>query len=504
MDRRQFLRIGLVSAGGAAALPSVATAAPTQASGGGPYGSLDGIDPDENGVILPEGFTSRIVAVGGEPVGDTTYDWHIFPDGAATFDDGEDGWYHVCNSEVFVAGLGGVSAIHFGSDGEILDAYPLLVGSVANCAGGPTPWGTWLSCEEDLLEQGIVWECDPTGQREAVAHPAMGKWAHEAVAVDPVEERLYMTQDNPTGLLYRYTPTAYPDLSHGLLEAATVADNGAVTWADVPDPSGESAPTREQVEGATVFLGGEGIWYHDDLIYFCTKYDNVVHSIDLRAQLYSEIYRPTPEEEAADTAILSGVDNITVDEGTGDLFIAEDGGNMEVVVITPDGDVAPFLRVADQHESEITGPVFNPRRDRLYFSSQRGPSPKAVRDIVPGFDSPLTNAGITYEVSGPFRGIVAEPVETTTTTEVVEEPETAEPKVSPTTIPSPTTTLGQAAENSTAPVSSDDDDGNDGMVIGIGVGVAAAAVAGGALLALRNRRSAGASGEPDNDADKAT
>src|SRR5690606_10995450 len=98
-----------------------------------------------------------------------------------------------------------------------------------------------------------------------------------------------------TGVLYRYTPDAYPDLAAGLLEACIVADDGSVTWQAVPDPSGASTPTREQVPGATVFPGGEGIWYHDGSIFFTTKVDHTVHAIDLRAQRHSILWRGDPD-----------------------------------------------------------------------------------------------------------------------------------------------------------------------------------------------------------------
>ena len=106
-------------------------------------------------------------------------------------------------------------------DAEIIDAFPILEGSHSNCAGGPTPWGTWLSCEEGFFPPlwGKVWECDPTGQNAAISRDALGYFAHEAVAVDPVDEKLYLTQDKNNGLLYRFTPDSYPDLSSGLLEA---------------------------------------------------------------------------------------------------------------------------------------------------------------------------------------------------------------------------------------------------------------------------------------------
>jgi secreted PhoX family phosphatase len=316
-----------------------------------------------------------------------------------------------------------------------------------------------------------VWECDPTGEAQAISRPAMGLFSHEAVAVDPVGEALYMTEDDSAGSLYRFTPAAYPDLSEGTLEAAIVADDGSVTWGLVDDPSGASVRTNAQVEEATPFIGGEGIWYHDGWIYFTTKSDDKVHAVDLVNRQYETIYEANPDDVDAGTAVLSGVDNITVDASTGDLFVAEDGGNMEVVIITPEGEVAPFLRVVGHDDSELTGPTFNPRRDRFYFSSQRAPSPKTIGEIVPEIDNDDRLGGMTIEISGPFRGAQAPP-ETTT-------------------IQSPTTTLAHAG-------STDDDDdgggGGNGAVIGIGAGVAAAVVAGGAFVALRNRRASADTG----------
>lgn len=495
MDRRQFLRAGVAAGGAGAMFPTVAFTSAARARsrdvpaepGESPYGPLSDT-PDENGLLLPAGFTSRIVAIGGEPVGDTGYDWHIFPDGAATFDDGEGGWYYVCNSEVFdffAPDAGGVSAIHFAADGSIVNAYRILEGSNSNCAGGPTPWGTWLSCEENSAGLGRVWECDPTGATPAVARTAMGLWGHEAAAVDPVDEVVYLTEDNPEGVLYRFTPAAYPDLSAGTLEACIVADDGTVTWGVVADPSAASGPTNKQVAGATIFPGGEGVWYFDGWIYFTSKLNHSVHGIDLRAQKYTLIWKGDPDGLGVEGAVLSGVDNITVDEGSGDLVVAEDGGNMELVLITPDGVVAPFMRVvgAGHEDSEVTGPVFNPSRDRLYFSSQRGPSRRTVEDVIPGIaNTSGTIGGITFEISGPFRGAA-----------VGAEPDLAAPPATEpmTDIASPVTTLATAISSS---ISGDDDDeyGEDeegegsGLVLGIGAVAVVAAIGG--VMAFRQRR----------------
>ncbi len=491
MDRRHFLRAGIVSAGAGAMVPTAIFARPSSAAaraGESPYGPLSQT-ADENGLLLPAGFTSRVVAVGGDAVGDTDYNWHIFPDGAGTFDDGAGGWYYTCNSEVFdfmAPAAGGASAIHFDADGNILDAYRILEGSNSNCGGGPTPWGTWLSGEENFSGTGLIWECDPSGTEPGVAHEAMGAWSHEAAAVDPDNQQVYLTEDNKEGVFYRFTPTAYPDLSSGVLEACIVGGDGSVSWGAITDPTGVTTPTRSQVAGATIFPGNEGCWYHQGWVYFTSKGDHSVHGIDINAQKYSLLWKGDPDGLGVEGAVLSHVDNITVDAGSGDLFVAEDGGNMELVIITPDGAVAPFVRVVgDGHAlSEITGPVFNPARDRLYFSSQRGPSTRDLEEIMPGI-APIAalgasgmQGGMTFEISGPFRGVVT----TQDETPVTEAPDT--------TIASPVDTLVAVAPQEDD--ASDDDGGGAGVVIGIGV---AAVVAVGGVVAFRKRRTDSASEE---------
>lgn len=385
MERRNFLR-GAIVTGSAAALGGTlwrgaAYADPAQ-PGAGPYGALG--TADGNNIRLPAGFTSRVVARSGQTVPGTSYTWHNAPDGGACYADGS-GWIYVSNSEINPSG--GAGAIRFSSAGAITGAYRILSGTRQNCAGGSTPWNTWLSCEEVSL--GYVYETDPWGVGAAVRRDAMGRFKHEAAAADPVRRVIYLTEDETNGCFYRFTPTTWGDLSSGTLQVlrAGSAASGSFTWATVPDPDGSPAQTRDQVSGAKRFNGGEGCYYADGSVWFTTKGDNRVWRVDPAASTYELAYDDSLVSGGG--APLTGVDNVT-GSSSGDLFVAEDGGNLEICVITPDDIVAPFLRVGGQSGSEITGPAFSPDGSRLYFSSQRGTSGSS-------------SGGITYEVRGPFR-----------------------------------------------------------------------------------------------------
>jgi secreted PhoX family phosphatase len=389
MDRRAFLRSTALAVGVTALGPSfwqrayAATAQP----GAGPYGEL--MPADANGVMLPRGFTSRVLARTGAPVAGTSYMWHPAPDGGAVFPQPDGGWVYTSNSEV--PGVGGAGALRFGSSGEVVDAYRILSNTSQNCAGGPTPWGTWLSCEENPA--GIVFECDVTGESQGVALPALGMFSHEAVAVDAGRQQLYLTEDARDGRFYRFTPASYPDLTAGLLEVMFVDESGAVTWQPAQNP--DQPQSRNRLPGSAVFPGGEGVWFDADHVYFTNKGQNRVWDLDVAAQRLTVLY---DAEALGEDAPLTGVDNIVVSQ-SGDIFVAEDGGNLEVVLITPDRVVAPVLRLVGHDRSEICGPAFSPDGSRMYFSSQRG----------------TDGSGVTFEVSGPFRTQrTAEPARGTT------------------------------------------------------------------------------------------
>ena len=353
---------------------SVLAAAP------GPYGELVG--PDSNGLMLPSGFSSRRIGQAGQTVGPSRYVLPPAPDGQATFKTFDGGWILVTNSESG-APTGGTSAIRFAADGTIKDAYRILGGTQTNCAGGPTPWGAWLSGEEHV--GGLIWECDPAGKIAATSRPAMGMFKHEAAAVDRVGKRVYLSEDNDPGGFYRFTPNSYPDLSAGTLEVAQRHGDGSVVWHTVADPTTiqTGVPTNAQVPQMTPFRGGEGLWYANGVIYFTTKLDIKVWAYTIATQNMEIIYDHTlsPAES------LNAVDNVTV-SAAGDVLVCEDGGNLEVGLIAPDRTVSPLLRfVTPEHDgSELCGVVFDPSQKRLYVTSQRA-----------------FGQGAIYEISGPFR-----------------------------------------------------------------------------------------------------
>ncbi|MBT2676204.1 DUF839 domain-containing protein [Streptomyces sp. ISL-14] len=383
MERRNLLRAAVLGSSaavfGGTLWRGAAYAAPAQ-PGAGPYGPLG--SPDANGIRLPSGFTSRVIARSGQRVSGTSYTWHNAPDGGACFADGT-GWIYVSNSEI--SSTGGAGAVKFNSSGTITGAYRILSNTNRNCAGGATPWNTWLSCEEVSL--GYVYETDPWGTNAAIRRDAMGRFNHEAAAADPVRKVIYLTEDESNGRFYRFVPTTWGNLSSGTLQVMVAGSgtSGSFTWANVPDPDGSPTATRSQVSGSKSFNGGEGCHYANDTVWFTTKGDNRVWQLNLTSNTYELAY---DDSLVNGTAPLTGVDNIT-GASSGDLFVAEDGGNMEICLITPDDVVSSFLRIDGQSSSEITGPAFSPDGTRLYFSSQRGTTGSS-------------SGGITYEVRGPF------------------------------------------------------------------------------------------------------
>ncbi len=373
-SRRQFLQYAMLGLS-SMAIPTLANANKLAATS-----LIKETLLDKNlNIEIPSGSIIRQIAQSSLPViNNEPFVWHGAPDGGACFATADDGWVYVSNSEMKNK-KGGASAIRFNSKGEIVDAYPILNNTSRNCAGGKTPWNTWLSCEESG-DHGQVYECDPAGKQAAVVRPAMGSFNHEAAAIDPGSDYVYLTEDVKDGCFYRFKPHKRNDLSEGILEVA-VPNKNVLSWKTIDDPLAQAKPTRYQVMEAARFKGGEGIVYHNQQIFFTTKIDNVVWAYHTQTYLISKVY----DASYYSLPLLTGVDNIEVSQ-SGELLIAEDGGNMQIIALDNSYQPHVLVDVHGQDRSEITGPAFSPDGKRLYFSSQRG---ETGRD----------KDGITYEIS---------------------------------------------------------------------------------------------------------
>lgn len=424
--RNSFVGLGLLGAGGAlSACGNNAGAVAGDTTGGSSSGRRGRLavpplatTPDENNLLIPQGFKSRVLARANETVPGTSFVWHTDPDGGAVFPAADGGWVYVSNREFLI---GGVNAIRFDANGTVIGAYNILSGLLSrlNCGGGVTPWGTWLSGEE--TDNGYIWECDPfdTSGLRSKRWDGCGTFSHEAATVDPTSNIFYLTEDVGDSAFYRFIP-ATPNVggvpsAAGKLQAlkvtgvtqAMIDADGArgpwrVEWVDIAVPNPLQIPelpavlqpqtptrTQGQALGAAQFNGGEGIWYQNGVVYFTTKGDRRVWAHDVSAATLEVIY----DDFGIDTPIIDSVDNIVMTPG-GDIVIVEDKGDptQQATAIQPDGGIAVLVQLVGQDGSEVTGPAFSPDGRFFYFSSQRGP----------GAGGSAGTAGITYCVEGPW------------------------------------------------------------------------------------------------------
>lgn len=300
-------------------------------------------------------------------------------------------------------GGGGTSTLILNHQGELKNHYVSLAGTLRNCAGGATPWGSWISCEETVdtpqyssrlaRKHGYAFEVPAAlgVAVEPVPLIAMGRFNHEAIACDPHSGHIYQTEDRADGLFYRFVPAAgrptrFGDLQKGgLLYAmsidltATAICDGAtlhrindsvdtrrgtksflgqplpVEWVPIEDvdPDQDTVRSEGQSKGAALFSRGEGAWYGNGLVYFSATSGGD----DGVGQIWG--YCPRQETvtllvESVSGGLLQNPDNLCV-AADGTLYVCEDGfGEQSLVGVDRWGRLFAFA-VNNYNQSEFTG-----------------------------------------------------------------------------------------------------------------------------------------------------
>jgi uncharacterized protein len=340
---------------------------------------------------------------------------------------------------------GGTTNIVFSpSAKQWVGAYASISGTIRNCAGGPTPWNSWISCEETSdgthngasKQHGYCFDIPATGAAKPVPMTDMGCFSHEAVAVDPVTGIIYETEDSTPSGFYRFIPNVVGrpamggklqmmklvvatnksqnigGVSYPYFDTSVAFPDGTtwdVEWVDIDEPnkpfvSGTSyggVVAQGLMQGASSIKRGEGCWYGNGMIFVCSTSGGAagkgqIFAYDPRRETFTQLYASTGG------AAVDNPDNIAWSP-RGSLILCEDGSANPQALrgLTMDGSIFPFCYNNLNFSSSGMGSYTRPS-GRVFSGDNRGSELAGATFHDEWLFVNIQTPGITFAITGPW------------------------------------------------------------------------------------------------------